>query len=50
LLYGAGWLRPETWWLTEPTMAVQRLTVGALAFLFGLASLALERPMGQRRR
>jgi beta-N-acetylhexosaminidase len=44
LLYGAGWLRPETWWLGEPTMAVQRLTVGALAFLFGLASLALERP------
>jgi beta-N-acetylhexosaminidase len=50
LLYGAGWLRPETWWLAEPTMAAQRLTVGALAFLFGLASLALERPMGQGRR
>ena len=44
LLYGAGWLRPETWLLREPAMLVQRLTVGGLAFLFGLASLALERP------
>jgi beta-N-acetylhexosaminidase len=49
LLYGAGWLRPETWLLREPALLVQRLTVGALAFLFGLASLALERPSGRAR-
>jgi hypothetical protein len=51
LLYGAGWLRPETWLLAEPGALVQRLSVAGLAFVFGLASLALERPSrGQRAR
>jgi hypothetical protein len=44
LLYGAGRLRPETWFLAEPGALVQRLTVAGLAFFFSLASLALERP------
>jgi len=48
LLYGAGWLRPEMWGLVEPQVWLQRLTVGGLAFLLGLASMALERPVARR--
>ncbi len=55
LLYGTGWLRPETWFLAASGVGeasagvVGRLTVAALAFVFGLASLALERPLDGRR-
>jgi hypothetical protein len=50
LLYGAGWLRPETWLLpgVEPRLIVGRLTVAALAFVFGLASLVLERSLSSK--
>jgi beta-N-acetylhexosaminidase len=46
LLYGAGWLRPETWLVlaVESRLVVGRLTVAALAFILGLASLTLDRP------
>jgi beta-N-acetylhexosaminidase len=50
LLYGAGWIRPEMWLLAEPGTLVQRLSAAGLSFLFGLASLALERPVGRRNR
>jgi beta-N-acetylhexosaminidase len=48
LLYGAGWLRPEMWLVaeSESRLAVGRLSVAALAFIFGLLSLVLERPQG----
>lgn len=51
LLYGAGWLRPETWLVpaADSSLMAGRLTVATLAFIFGLASLALERPAGQAR-
>ncbi len=47
LLYGTGWLRPELWLAPEVAsrLVVGRLTVAALAFLLGLASLVLERPL-----
>lgn len=51
LLYAAGWLRPETWLVpaAELRLAVGRLAAAALAFLFALVSLVLERPLGGRR-
>ncbi len=50
LLYGAGWLRPETWLVSAAgsRLVAGRLTVAALAFIFGLASLTLERPLNSR--
>ncbi len=47
-LYGAGWLRPEMWLVSDPEsrLAAGRLSVAALAFIFGLVSLVLERPQG----
>jgi hypothetical protein len=54
LLYGLGWLRPETWLrfgdgqLAETGISVGRMTVATLAFIFGLATLALERPARRR--
>jgi beta-N-acetylhexosaminidase len=49
LLYATGWLRPEVWLVSgaESRVAAGRLTAAALAFVFGLASLALERPLRQ---
>jgi beta-N-acetylhexosaminidase len=46
LIYGAGWLRPELWMVPnlEARLAVGRLAVAALAFVFGLLPLALDRP------
>jgi beta-N-acetylhexosaminidase len=45
LLYGMGWLRPEMWLVGEvgSRLIAGRLSVAALAFLLGLASLMLER-------
>jgi beta-N-acetylhexosaminidase len=50
LLYGAGWLRPEMWLMpdVESRLVVGRLTAAGLAFLLGLASLVLERPLDRR--
>jgi hypothetical protein len=50
LLYGAGWLRPETWLVlaAESRLFVGRLTVAALAFILGLASLTMDRPPNVR--
>jgi hypothetical protein len=50
LIYGVGWLRPEVWVVPvgESTSAAGRLAAAALAFVFGLASLALDRPLGRR--
>ena len=47
LVYAAGWLRPETWLgpAAESTLAVGRLIAAALAFVFALVTLALERPV-----
>jgi hypothetical protein len=43
LLYGAGWLRPEQWFLDEPDRLAGHLAVAGLAFLFGLMGLVLNR-------
>jgi ABC-type cobalamin transport system permease subunit len=55
LLYGAGWLRPEQWLLDQPDVLVGHLAVAGLAFVFGLAALALSgqsdrRPLAADRR
>ncbi len=42
LLYGLGWLRPDTWLYDAPTVAASRVTITALAFLFGLVALGLS--------
>lgn len=42
LLYGAGWLRPEQWFLDEPDLLAGRLAVASLTFLFGLIGLVLN--------
>jgi len=42
LLYGAGWLRPEHWFLDEPDLLAGRLAVASLTFLFGLIGLVLN--------
>lgn len=42
LLYGAGWLRPEVWLLEQPDVLAGHLAVAVLAFVFGLAALALS--------
>jgi beta-N-acetylhexosaminidase len=42
LLYGAGWLRPETWLFDGPDLTVSRLAVGGLAFIFALGMLFLN--------
>jgi len=42
LLYGAGWLRPEQWLLDQPDVLAGHLAVAGLAFVFGLAALALS--------
>jgi beta-N-acetylhexosaminidase len=51
LLYAAGWFRPEMWLFpgTESKLAVGRLAAAALAFIFALALLVLERPLDSRR-
>ena len=50
LIYALGWLRPEAWLIGggQASWMVGRLTVAALAFLLSLATLALERPLGDR--
>jgi hypothetical protein len=45
LLYGIGWLRPDTWFLQTAPLWTQRLTLLILVSLFGLtASLMDPRP------
>jgi hypothetical protein len=41
LLYGAGVLRPETWFMPQPNLWVSRLSMAALAFGFSLMALRL---------
>ncbi len=41
LLYGAGWLRPEQWFMEEPNLLAGRLSVAILAFIFGIAALGV---------
>jgi len=50
LLYAAGWLRPELWLVPggESALIVGRLTAAALAFLFALGAVGLERPLEGR--
>ncbi|MBE7474379.1 MAG: hypothetical protein DPW09_30730 [Anaerolineae bacterium] len=49
LLYGAGWLRPEQWLLDQPDVLAGHLAVAGLAFVFGLAALALSGRSDRRR-
>ena len=42
LLYGAGVLRPETWFMPQPNLWVSRLSMAALAFGFSLMALRLS--------
>jgi beta-N-acetylhexosaminidase len=42
ILYGAGWLRPEEWMLETPDLAVSRLAVAVLAFIFSLGAFGLN--------
>ncbi len=43
LFYGAGWLRPEEWLLDSPDVLAGRIAVAGLAFVFGIATLGLNR-------
>jgi hypothetical protein len=42
ILYGAGWLRPEEWMLETPDLAVSRLAVAVMAFIFSLGAFGLN--------
>ncbi|MCB0210207.1 MAG: hypothetical protein KDJ52_12795, partial [Anaerolineae bacterium] len=42
LCYGAGWLRPEQWAFESPDLLMGRLSVAALAFIFGLVTIMLS--------
>jgi hypothetical protein len=49
LLYGAGLLRPEQWFLAEPGLLASRLSMAGLVFLFGLLALGLSSRNDRRR-
>ncbi len=43
LLYGAGWLRPETWLIQEPNLLMSRVVVAGLAFMFSGMAMGLDK-------